>query len=181
MLSMNIITQIKQAIQATGISSERSNNCLNPPVSEDVVLEIELDLGVRLPPIIKMIYTEVGNGGFGPGHGFLPLSRTELLPDGRFVVDCCKRFRELKGWHNSILPLNSWGCGVISCIDVDQPNDPPVYRYEPNIPDDLTVQYLKGCPFRGFGLLPECLNLSEWLNEWVIGNETWLFSRMNAM
>src|SRR6516165_6348366 len=50
------------------------------PVSNAEFEREEEHLGVRLPLLLKRLYTEVGNGGFGPGHGLLtmvPLSNVD--------------------------------------------------------------------------------------------------------
>jgi hypothetical protein len=48
-----------------------------PPVSMDVVEEIERTLGFRLPTLMRRLYTEVGNGQFGPNWGLLRLRQAE--------------------------------------------------------------------------------------------------------
>jgi hypothetical protein len=40
-----------------------------PPASEEQLLATEAALGFPLPPVLRAIYTEVANGGFGPGGG----------------------------------------------------------------------------------------------------------------
>ena len=42
---------------------------LCPPVSLDVVGAVERRQGFPLPPLLRTLYTEIGNGGFGPGYG----------------------------------------------------------------------------------------------------------------
>jgi len=38
-----------------------------------VVATVESRLGFGLPPLLRELYTQVGNGGFGPGYGILGL------------------------------------------------------------------------------------------------------------
>jgi hypothetical protein len=40
-----------------------------PPISEADLRDSEDSLGFRLPGFVRRLYTEVGNGGFGPGYG----------------------------------------------------------------------------------------------------------------
>jgi hypothetical protein len=40
-----------------------------PPASEDLLQATEEALGFPLPPVLRMLSTEVANGGFGPGVG----------------------------------------------------------------------------------------------------------------
>lgn len=40
-----------------------------PPAMEAQLQETEMALGCSLPPILRAVYTQVANGGFGPGYG----------------------------------------------------------------------------------------------------------------
>jgi hypothetical protein len=63
------------------------------PASDAEFDAAEAALGVRLPIILRRVYREVGNGGYGPGYGLLPLTaivdtyrdllRGDALPRGR--------------------------------------------------------------------------------------------------
>jgi len=41
------------------------------PASAEAVADAERRLGHRLPPLLRRLYREVANGGFGPGYGIL--------------------------------------------------------------------------------------------------------------
>jgi hypothetical protein len=45
-----------------------------PTASEADMAASEAALGFALPPVIRHLYAAVGNGGFGPGEGFLSLA-----------------------------------------------------------------------------------------------------------
>jgi hypothetical protein len=45
-----------------------------PPASQSQVDETEQMLGFALPPLLKKLYTEVGNGGFGWGNGLIGIA-----------------------------------------------------------------------------------------------------------
>ena len=47
---------------------------LNPPVPESAIVDAESKLGFRLPPLLREIYSELANGGFGPGNGLIGLT-----------------------------------------------------------------------------------------------------------
>jgi hypothetical protein len=47
--------------------------CLFPPTSLLVVKAAENELDFRLPPLLSRLYTQVANGGFGPGYGIFGL------------------------------------------------------------------------------------------------------------
>jgi hypothetical protein len=40
-----------------------------PPVSPEVLAEAERRLGFPLSPLLRALYTQVGDGGYGPGRG----------------------------------------------------------------------------------------------------------------
>lgn len=46
---------------------------LYPPASLREIQEVEASIGFTLPPLIREIFLQVGNGGFGPGYGIAGL------------------------------------------------------------------------------------------------------------
>jgi hypothetical protein len=50
---------------------------LAPPLTERALVALEKKWKVRLPPGLRAFYTEVGNGGAGPGYGMLPAEKLE--------------------------------------------------------------------------------------------------------
>jgi hypothetical protein len=46
---------------------------LYPPVKMAVVEAAETKMGFRLPPLLRELFTQVANGGFGPGYGIFGL------------------------------------------------------------------------------------------------------------
>ncbi|MGH4031337.1 hypothetical protein ACQB60_20655 [Actinomycetota bacterium Odt1-20B] len=44
---------------------------LPAPATEAAVTEAELVIGFPLPPLLRRLYLEVANGGFGPGEGIV--------------------------------------------------------------------------------------------------------------
>ncbi len=42
-----------------------------PPASEAQMRKTEQQLGFALPPLLRLLYTHVANGGFGPGYGLI--------------------------------------------------------------------------------------------------------------
>lgn len=42
-----------------------------PPATEQQIKETELLLGFPLPPLLRQLYTQIANGGFGPGYGIV--------------------------------------------------------------------------------------------------------------
>ena len=136
----------------------------------------EQEIGFPFPGLLKRLYTEVGNGGFGPGYGLLSIAR--ISPADRPILHYYSRFRagssRGRDWTAGIIPFNEWGDLILSCVDLSDPgyrNDPPVIRFEPNMPAEHTHRYLKGKPFHGAGLIPEAESLSQWFRDWLDGKE----------
>jgi len=171
-----LLGRIRKQIELSP-TSHGPNEAPEPPLTQDDICRAELIMGVRLPDILKLLYTEIGNGGFGPGFGLLP-----LVFDGesaRTVVRCYSQYTCENGWHHSMIPFSSWGCGIFSCVDSDF-EDPPVYRFEPNMPASMTASYLGDMPYKGAQLIPERLTLSQWLDEWLLGRSEEMFNRLNS-
>src|SRR5207249_395965 len=42
-----------------------------PPATESQLLATEIALEFQLPPVLRSLYAQVANGGFGPGFGIL--------------------------------------------------------------------------------------------------------------
>ena len=87
---------------------------LAPPPPEHELAEAERALGRALPDEVKQLYA-IGDGGFGPGDGLMPLAE---------VVD---RYREMTSepygplgqeWPRKLLPLFDEN-PVLTCIDLD--------------------------------------------------------------
>ena len=71
-------------------------------------------LGFALPSLLTRIYTEVADGGFGPGYGLLSLANSG--PNGRSLSSVYRDFRA-GDWLERLLPLWDWGCAMWSCLD----------------------------------------------------------------
>ncbi|MEZ6141951.1 MAG: SMI1/KNR4 family protein [Zavarzinella sp.] len=143
-------------------------------IAEDII-------GCKLPNLLQQLYLQIGNGGFGPGYGLLPLLPSSELKNGRFVVSLYSFFRQAKKWNATVIPFSCWGCGILSCLDLRDNTDPLVYRFEPNMPDELTSNYLNGNTYVGNGLIPEEVPLSEWLGMWLAGHADIMFSKFNTI
>jgi hypothetical protein len=154
-----------------------------PPLTAEQVVTAEQLFGTQFPHFLKKLYYEIRNGGFGPGFGLIPLVRTNDLnaTNAMIAIELSLQYRLAKNWQNSVLVFSHWGSGIFSCLDLSGSEDPPVYRYEPNMPASWTVNYLGDLPYRGDGLIPEKLTLSEWLTEWLNGNGDSLYRRMNTI
>jgi hypothetical protein len=89
---------------------------LAPPVTPETIAATESEIGFALHPLLVRVYTEVANGGFGPGYGLLPLS-VPGEPEERTLSSVYREFRGGGGWPEKLLPLWDWGGAAWSCLD----------------------------------------------------------------
>lgn len=135
----------------------------NPPVGEEALAAAESRLGFPLPPLVRALYTQVANGGYGPGYGVINL-------DGHDFTLVASRLRMNEEteptwlWPPRFVEFVNWGCHYFSGVDCARPSC-PVYFYN----HDLSVgnATLTDC------LRPEAASLKEWLSAWLDGVDLW--------
>ena len=134
------------------------------PVSPAAVQEAENLLGHRLPSLLRRLYLEVGNGGFGPGYGILGVRGGHGDDYGHTAVDLHQQARSeaWPAWSSmpaGLLPICHWGCGIYSLIDCAD-HQARMWAWDPNpAPDDDL----------GKALFPQAIGFREWLAQWVSG------------
>jgi SMI1-KNR4 cell-wall len=125
----SLVTRIK------GYVASQPRPITFPPSSENDVGEAEKRLGFSIPPLLKSIYLEVGNGGFGPGRG-----RSIIGVKGGYASDfgtLVETYKQLKDdftlerneWIVSLLPFCEWGCNIFTCVNCNEPNY-QIYLFE---------------------------------------------------
>ncbi|MCL2583180.1 MAG: hypothetical protein FWE35_12070 [Streptosporangiales bacterium] len=123
------------------------------PASRGAVARAEAAIGYRLPPLLRRLYLEAGDGGFGPGYGIFSLADNDGIIRDRL------EFRE-PGTPGSaapaaLLPVCSWGCGIYSLVDCSSPEG-RMWGFDPN-----------PGPAGGTPLFPEPYTFTEWLRRWT--------------
>jgi SMI1/KNR4 family protein SUKH-1 len=87
---------------------------LPPPAAAAALAAAQALLGSGLPPVLQRVYSEVADGGFGPGGGLLPIAT---------AAQACLDFRrESPGprrstWPAQLLPVVAHDPGCI-CVDL---------------------------------------------------------------
>jgi hypothetical protein len=139
----------------------------NPPVTESDLIAAEGSLGFPLPPLVRELYAQVADGGYGPGYGLIRLS----AGDSMTVVISGQIFREERDanasdrqWPTHFIELVGWGCNIFSGIDCSQPSC-PVIRYVPD-------RAIRGGVWADC-LIPEAETLAGWLEAWLDGEQLW--------
>lgn len=143
------------------------------PATEPEVAKAEKAIGRRLPELLRRIYLEVANGGFGPDwSGLLSLTDGQDTPrwDGPSAVEMSLTQREW-GLPDAWFALAHGGCSMYWYVVLDRPGN-PVHYYDwdgwdfppgtPNIPPEL-VQPIE------VGIAETTPTLADWLWHWVEG------------
>lgn len=133
-----------------------------PCVDEDAIAEAERELGFRLPRLLRAIYLQVANGGFGPGFGLIGLEGGATEDHDLSLVEAYQQRetspfdRDLPAeltWPDRVLPICSHGCAVYSCVDCNRRSG-RVLTFNP-----------AEWPEKPFRL--QSPSLAEWLEEWL--------------
>jgi hypothetical protein len=102
---------------------------LCPPTTEEAASEAEKNLGFPLPPLLRSVYTRIGNGGLALRLLGLEGGQTggDVFP-GRSAVEI---YQELERWRRAgkvpyrperLLPVNDdLGCGMVDYVDCRTP------------------------------------------------------------
>ena len=142
------------------------------PATMAAVSAAEAELGFSLHPLLIRVYTEVADGGIGPGYGLLPLgarAASGLRPPAAAAragaSSLCGTYRTLRTgghenewprrWPEQLLPLWDWGGAIWTCLDVVSPAG-----------DIVTHDDVAGATLTVF-------HLRTWLAAWVSGVDLW--------
>lgn len=92
----------------------------SPPLyvtaSHDAVDAAERELGFPVVGLLRRLYTEVANGGFGPGAGILGVDGGHVDECGRHMSALYAELRK-QWWPEGLVPLCDWGGGAWGCVD----------------------------------------------------------------
>ncbi|MFD1341405.1 SMI1/KNR4 family protein [Litorisediminicola beolgyonensis] len=130
-----------------------------PPIAQDALDEIEATLGLTFPAILRSVWTELANGGFGPGYGLLGIGPDGYPDDLGQTADT--RYRTDRAdpgfdWPEGLLPICHFGCAVYHCVDC---RTGEMLIWEPNAWDDATppatALYVSG------------IQLEDWFAAWA--------------
>jgi len=134
-----------------------------PPATLTAVERAEVVLGAALPGLLRRIFLEVSNGGFGPGYGVLGLEDGFRDDMKRTAVDILANRDDWPGMPHSILPVCHWGCAIYSFVDCPSGR---MFGWDPNpvAPED-------DVPF-----FEQEYTLDAWLAAWLDGSlrQPWL-------
>ncbi|MFC8514321.1 SMI1/KNR4 family protein [Streptomyces sp. NPDC057257] len=134
---------------------------LPAPVDAATLARAEAALGFPLPPLLAELYLRIGDGGFGPEYGLLPLLDSPPAGEPAAVVQyLTNRADALQDpewpWPEGVLPISHWGCAMYACVDCHTP-EAPVLLFEPNAGQADHAWYV------------DAPSLTDWLHTWTAG------------
>jgi hypothetical protein len=94
--------------------------------TEDAVLEAEAAIGFPVPVVLRRLYLEVANGGFGPRSGIMGVRGHEYFTGGDYadIVECYgdgPGEDSGYGFFPGLVSLLDWGCNLWSLCDFRTP------------------------------------------------------------
>jgi hypothetical protein len=133
--------------------------------SEDQLAAAEGRLGFALPPLLRRLYGEVANGGFGPGPGILGVKGGQKNDHGKTVEDLYAEMLDAVQenrrwvWPPGVLPIADLS-GVYVCVDAAAPYRVVEFDFE-----ELDEEGRDGGWSRAFSDVSP--SFEDWLAEWL--------------
>jgi hypothetical protein len=161
-----------------------------PPISGVALAAAEQAIGFRLPELVRALYLDVGNGGFGPAHGLVGVLERPNA-DGDTLQTCYARLLGLQTensvwrWPTRLLPLADYGCGMWSCVDCET-TDLAMILWDPNNLD-ANLRRDEARLNWGNAFWDQGGSLRSWLERWLAGepdpepkwpSDAWMRSRL---
>ncbi|MEW2625747.1 SMI1/KNR4 family protein [Streptomyces sp. NPDC048106] len=125
-----------------------------PPATPEAVAEAERIIGFRVPPLLRRLYLDVANGGFGPGRGVLGV-RGGNWDGGNFqhIAELYEQGPDPSGRIPAgMVLLYDWGCTIWSMADFRDPSGP------------------MWCTHQG-DFWPQGITLAEWIADTTAGSQ----------
>ena len=169
----DLLVLIRERATSSWADRGVSGSLVFEPASAEAIEEAEKSLDFALPPLLKRVLLEIGNGGFGPGHGILGVRGGATDEHGSSLVDLYDGLSatnpEDPGWRwpEHLVPICPWGDATYSCVDCSHP-EAQVVTFDAN-------GYRPGADLARF-LESQDLTLDAWLRAWAEGVDLW--SRM---
>jgi hypothetical protein len=139
-----------------------------PPATEAQVDRAAGRLGFPLPRLLRRIYLEVGNGGFGPGYGLFGIEDGARRKTGLDVVDGYFAMKEADpkdtawNWPEKLVPLFDWGGFIASCGDFGE-EQTPITEFDPTLRSSKQPM--------AKALRPQAPSLASFLGRWITGED----------
>ncbi len=166
----DLLPLIRERVSSSRAGRPAAESLVFEPASASAIEEAEESLDFALPLLLKRVLLEIGNGGFGPGHGLLGVRGGATDEHGSSLVDLYDSLSaknpEDPGWiwPDRLVPICPWGDSTYSCIDCSG-LEGRVVTFDAN-------GYRPGADLADF-LEPQELTLDTWLRAWTEGIDLW--------
>jgi aminoglycoside phosphotransferase len=122
--------ELTEAVRAS-LSGRRAPQ----PATQEAVLEAEAAIGFLVPTVLRRLYVEVANGGFGPRFAVMGVRGHDYFTcdDYADIVESYGDGPDEEseyGFPGLVWPLD-WGCAIWSACDFRTP-DGPMWGWDPN-------------------------------------------------
>src|SRR5262245_60485454 len=124
-----------------------------PVAQPSTIAAAEAALGYALPPLLRRLYTTLGNGGFGPGYGLLGLDGGHG-DGGKTALTLREEWDDLPP---ALLPICHWGAAIYSLVDCST-TDGTMWGFDPN---PMPYEEEDKALFR------QTMTFAEWLGRWT--------------
>ncbi|MFF0487375.1 SMI1/KNR4 family protein [Streptomyces sp. NPDC004435] len=158
-----------QAEEVAAYFADAPRGPLFPPVTPPEVETAEAIIGRPLPALLRRIYTEVGDGGFGPDSGLASLTDGRRAPGDLIDWPCSITRHErdcAAGLPGSWLYLASGGCTMQWHLSLLAAGNPVLLHDT----DGWVPSWGEG-PHDG--LRYAAASLRQWLWTWATGGDVW--------
>ena len=131
---------------------------IGPLASPEQIARCEASLGFPLPELLRGLYLNVGNGGFGPGYGICPIQNGRTATCVTLVSLYEERMLASDShtwtWPTGLIMICDWGCLIRSCVLATSP--------------DLEV-----FTSTEYGVHSSQWTLKTWLSDWASYVDLW--------
>lgn len=136
---IEIVEQLKAQVADAQQRADRSHSMLwfdrepsvMPVASIEQIAAVETELGFEVPPLLKMIYREIGNGGRDLGPGLFGLPGGYDTVNGDNILNSSRKMAGFLSWWDQFIVICDRGCSMYSCVDCTD-DDFSVYRWDGN-------------------------------------------------
>jgi hypothetical protein len=125
------------------------------------ISDAQQKLGFSLPPLLRSIYLEIGNGGYGVGPGIYGIGSFSDSTDCQDAVAMTRDMANEFCWWKEYLVIADQGCSMYSCIDCGD-SSYPVYRLDGNGYPETPMDY----PTTDYWYL-EAVTLEDWFSDYL--------------
>ncbi|GGJ24237.1 SMI1/KNR4 family protein [Deinococcus roseus] len=163
---ISLIERLRErALDPTRATDEHLDPGWTPPISHvaspvltpERLFELEQEMGSGLPELLRQVYTQVGEGNFGPGYGLMPFKDHKYTSSSAAVLPLYQSFLE-KGWPEHLLMFCCWGCTIYSVINLqtEQVGVLDLEGWDESTPAEDCIFWQKS-------------SLQDWFEAWLAG------------